>query len=179
MHLLILFFSLMIAAALPASAADLPSPGQPAPAFELESIRGGRVKMEDLHANGPVALVVLRGFPGYQCPFCQRQVADFAARAAAFTAIGVKVVFVYPGAVEKASEFFKSKAFPEEFELLLDPGLTLADAYGIRWEAPRETVYPSTFLLEKGGRVFFVKSARLHGGRTTSAEVLEVLPKKK
>jgi hypothetical protein len=27
-------------------------------------------------AHGPVVLVMLRGWPGYQCPFCTRQFGD-------------------------------------------------------------------------------------------------------
>jgi hypothetical protein len=49
--------------------------------------------------------------------------------------------------------------------------------YGLRWDAPKETAYPATFLIDGKGAVFFVKIVREHGGRTTAAEVLDALPK--
>jgi len=30
--------------------------------------------------KGPVVLVVLRGYPGYRCPYCNRPVQDFIAK---------------------------------------------------------------------------------------------------
>ena len=39
--------------------------------------RNKKVKLSALAKDGPVVLVVLRGFPGYQCPACSQQVRDF------------------------------------------------------------------------------------------------------
>src|SRR5258708_1743988 len=61
-----------------------PSIGENAPDFELTSVLGPRVNLTELTARAQVVLVVLRGYPGYQCPYCQRQVMDFAQRAQAF-----------------------------------------------------------------------------------------------
>lgn len=159
-----------------------PAVGQIAPNFELESTRGERVALATLYQKSPVVLVVLRGFPGYQCPFCQRQVADFVAHSKAFMDAGVSVVFVYPGPPDttrnKAAEFLGGKAFPAEFEMLLDPGYVFTNQYGLRWEANRETAYPTTFYLERGGRIVFAKSAMLHGGRSSATEIIEMLPKR-
>ena len=164
------------------AAAPPPAVGQVAPNFELESARGARVSLATLYEKSPVVLVVLRGFPGYQCPFCQRQVADFMAHSKAFKDAGVSVVFVYPGPPDKtrtkAAEFLAGKAFPAEFEMLLDPGYVFTNQYGLRWEANGETAYPSTFYLERGGRIIFAKTAMLHGGRSSATELIEILPKK-
>ena len=43
----------------------------------------------------PVVLVVLRDFPGHQCPLCNRQVAEFTSHASEF--VGASVLMVYPG----------------------------------------------------------------------------------
>ena len=72
-----------------------------------------------------------------------------------------------------------NKTFPETFDLLLDPGYEFTNLYGIRWDAEKETAYPSTFLLDKQGIVFFSKIVKSHGGRTTSAEIMDMLPKPK
>jgi len=168
--------------AIPALAAP-PVVGQTATDFSLRSVRGSEVRLSELTAQSKVALLVLRGFPGYQCPLCQRQVHDFVKHATAFAEAGVKVVFVYPGPRDavsaKANQFLEDKNFPESFEMLLDPDYEFTNLYGLRWDAPKETAFPSTFLLEKGGTVSFQKVAKLHGGRTTAAEVLALLPRPK
>ena len=49
------------------------------------------------------------------------------------------------------------------------------NSYDLRWMAPQETAYPSTFLISPDGTVFFSRISKQHGGRTTAAEVLDVL----
>ena len=163
--------------------ASPPAVGQSAADFSLTSVRGSTVRLSELTAQSKVVLLVLRGFPGYQCPLCQRQVHDFVKHAGAFAETGVKVVFVYPGPRDtvgaKANQFLEDKNLPESFEMLLDPDYEFTNLYGLRWDAPKETAYPSTFLIEKGGTVSFQKVAKLHGGRTTAAEVLDLLPRRK
>ena len=78
-----------------------PTVGQQAPDFTLKAVDGASVQLSKL--TGPVALVVLRGFPGYQCPYCQVQVREFSQKAQAFADAGVQVVFVYPGPPDKAT----------------------------------------------------------------------------
>jgi len=48
---------------------------------------------------------------------------------------------------------------------MLDPGHTFTNQYGLRWNAPSETAYPSTFLIDKSGLIFFVKIVQEHGAR--------------
>jgi len=128
-------------------------------------------------------LVVLRGYPGYQCPFCNRQVQDYLSRSADFARLGARVLLVYPGPGDmlnqRASEFLAGRMLPANFSLLLDPDYQFTNLYGLRWEAPKETAYPSTFLIDAKGSVFFAKVAKAHGGRTTAAEMLEELGRHK
>ena len=173
----------LIATALPVLVAAPPLMGEKAPDFTLSDAAGKSVRFSEVMSKGPVALVVLRGFPGYQCPFCNRQVQDFIQNAPAFAAAGVQVVLVYPGPPQdldsKANQFLADKKLPDNFDMLLDPGYKFTDMYGLRWDAPRETAYPSTFLLNRDGQVFFSKIVKEHGGRTTAAEILDALPKSK
>lgn len=167
---------LSILATLPLLGASTPSVGEKAPDFALTSVEGKAVKLSDLASKGPVALVVLRGFPGYQCPFCQRQVQDFIQNSKAFADAGIQVVFVYPGPPAdlntRANEFLAGKDFPKSFQMLLDPGYTFTTQYGLRWDEPKETAYPSTFLLDQRGVIFYAQTARLHSGRTSAASIL-------
>ena len=160
-----------------------PTVGDKAPDFALSTVQGKSVRLSEVISKGPVALVVLRGYPGYQCPFCNRQVQDFLQKSQAFLEAGTHVVMVYPGPPQnlgaRATEFLANKNFPENFDLLFDPGYEFTNLYGLRWDAPRETAYPSTFLIDRQGVIFFCKIVKKHGGRATAAEVLDVLPKQK
>lgn len=166
----------LIATTALAMGAEPPAPGTGAPDFSLRTLDGQSVALGALTAKSPVVLVVLRGFPGYQCPVCTRQVGEFIGRAADFAAKGAKVVMVYPGPAQqlqaKAAEFLQNKAWPAEFIFLLDPDYTFTNAYGIRWEAKNETAYPSTFVIGRDGRVTMAKISKTHGGRATAAEAL-------
>lgn len=164
-----------------AMAAAPPGVGEKAPEFVLPSLRGQTVRLSQFTANGPVVLIVLRGFPGYQCPICNRQVHEFLRNADAFNAAGAQVLLIYPGPGQdlkaRAEEFAADKTFPNNFHLLLDPDYKFTNLYQLRWDAPRETAYPSTFLIDRRGVVFFARISHSHGGRTTAAEVLEALDK--
>jgi peroxiredoxin Q/BCP len=167
----------------PAVLATPPAVGDKAPDFSLPTVAGKTIKLSDLTAKSPVALIVLRGYPGYQCPYCNMQVQDFLKKAEAFAAAGVQVVLVYPGPPDnlnpRANEFLGEKKLPDHFNLLLDPGYEFTNLYGLRWDAPRETAYPSTFLIDQKGIVFFAKISKVHGGRSNAAEILDALAKKK
>jgi hypothetical protein len=43
------------------------------------------------------------------------------------------------------------KKLPADFDLVLDPGYDFTNTYGLRWNAPNETAYPSTFLINREG----------------------------
>ncbi len=160
-------------------AATPPVVGARAPEFALQTPEGKTVELRALTAQAPVVLLVLRGFPGYQCPLCTRQVNEFVGRAEAFAEKGAKVVMVYPGPAMElkahAQEFLANKAWPADFVFLLDPDYAFTNAYGLRWDAKNETAYPSTFVIGRDGNVSFAKVSRTHGGRTHAAEVLEKL----
>ena len=160
-----------------------PAVGDQAPDFTLTTIQGKKVRLSEMTAKSPVVLVVLRGFPGYQCPICNQQVHSFVKQAQDFANAGARVILVYPGPAEnlgdKASEFVADKKLPENFDLVLDPGYEFTNLYGLRWDAPKETAYPSTFLVDQKGTVFFAKISKTHGGRATASELLEALAKKK
>jgi len=174
---------LFMAAAARLVAATPPMVGDKAPDFALSTVQGKTVRLSEQAAKGPVVLVVLRGYPGYQCPYCNRQVQDFISKSQGFIDAGARVILVYPGPPDnlagKATEFTTGKMLPDSFDLLLDPGYEFTNLYGLRWDAPHETAYPSTFLIDRHGVVFFSKIVKEHGGRTTAAEILDALPKPK
>jgi peroxiredoxin len=163
----------------PTRAARPPAVGDPAPEFALKALDGRSVRLSELTKEQPVVLIVLRGWPGYQCPMCSRQVKEFVDAAAQFKAVKAKVVMIYPGPSEElqthAEDFVKDQVLPADFVFLLDPAYEFTLAYGLRWDAPGETAYPSTFIIDRARHVRFAKVSRTHGGRTQPAEVIEAL----
>jgi peroxiredoxin len=179
------FAHLILIAALSALtlAAAPPAVGDEAPDFTLRTLSGGEVTLSKFVSDGPIALVVLRGYPGYQCPICARQVHEFIENADAFKAIGARVLFVYPGPSDdlqsRAEEFTQDKVLPAHFTMLIDPDYKFTNSYGLRWDAPRETAYPSTFLMGRDRRIIFAQISDSHGGRTAATEMIELLKKAK
>jgi peroxiredoxin len=156
-----------------------PKVGDRARDFALQSLDGATVRLSEEASRGPLVLVVLRGWPGYQCPFCTRQFGDYLANAAKFDEAGARVLFVYPGPgdglIAHAEAFTAGRALPSAFRILLDPGYTFTQAYALRWEAANETAYPSTFVINKDAVVTFAQTSRSHGDRVTAESVLKAL----
>ena len=155
-----------------------PAVGDAAKDFTLKTIGGQAVQLSKLNAEGPVVLVVLRGYPGYQCPLCTRQVGEFIGKAKELKAAGAKVLFVYPGPSdnlqERANEFFTGKD-PGEFIYTLDPDYKFTREYNLRWQEPRETAYPATFVIDAKGKVVYQKVSKTHAGRASVQDVLGAL----
>lgn len=145
--------------------------------FELKTPSGEKATLSTVTNDGDALVVVLRGYPGYQCPLCSRQYGEFASKADAFAAQGKSLVFVYPGGVDdlgaKADEFLKGKTVPKNVTFLLDPHYKFTNAWGLRWDAPRETAYPSTFVVGKDGVVKSARVSKSHGGRTSASSYLK------
>jgi peroxiredoxin Q/BCP len=183
MHRL-LALAALAAVAWPVTALALDKPpavGDTAPDFALKDIEGREVRLSELQMRGPVVLVVLRGYPGYQCPICNAQAGEFLAQAHRFAAAKARVVFVYPGSADSltghAREFLKERSLPEGFHFLVDPDYGFTNAYALRWNKPRETAYPSTFVIDPRGAVRFAMVSSSHGGRAKAADVLQALNK--
>jgi peroxiredoxin Q/BCP len=156
-----------------------PIVGAVAPDFTWTALDSSKVTLSKLTAQGPVVLILLRGFPGYQCPFCTAQVAELRGKARQFSAAKAQVVLVYPGPADAlkqhASEFVAGKEMPKNFRLVLDPDFAFTNRYGLRWDARGETSYPSTFVIGHDGKVIFAKISHGHGGRASADEILAAL----
>lgn len=176
---LILLPAVLLAVSLAAVAAT-PTPGERAPDFTLSTLDGSPVSLGKLAHNGPVVLILLRGYPGYQCPFSQQQFQSYAQSAALFAASGTQVLFVYPGAATKdlasdAANMVGSTALPANISLVLDPGYTFTNLYGLRWDAPEQTAHPSTFVINPGRSVFFAHIGQSASDLIPVADSLAIL----
>jgi peroxiredoxin len=156
--------------------------GDVAKDVEFQPVKGdAKVKLSELTKEGPVVLIVLRGYPGYQCPICSRQVADLRSKADDFVKLGAKVVLVYPGPgpVENlkklANEFLADRELPKPYLLMVDPEYSFTNLFELRWNAPAETSFPSTFVLDTKRVVRFRKISTTHGDRAATKDVLAAL----
>lgn len=159
------------------TAAQTPAVGEKAPDFTLQTPTGSAVTLAKESAKGTTVLVLLRGFPGYQCPYCQKQVHDFVEHSANFAVKKTNILLVYPGPPadldQHAKEFLATQAdLPSNVKLVIDPDYKMTNLYGLRWDAPHETAYPSTFILDANGTVLFEKISHSHGDRTTADDIL-------
>jgi peroxiredoxin Q/BCP len=167
-------------------AAEPPKVGDTAKDFDLKLLdepgQGKSLKLTEMTAKGPVVLVVLRGWPGYQCPICAKQFMAFLDKAPEFKQKNAQVVFVYPGPRDNltkyATDFFQGKTYPDDFHVVTDPDYAFTNAYNLRWDAPKETAYPSTFVIGKGGKITFAKVSKTHGGRADVKDALAAIPAK-
>tara|TARA_R110002049_G_scaffold4601_4_gene31923 strand:- start:171817 stop:172380 length:564 start_codon:yes stop_codon:yes gene_type:complete len=174
----------------PALAADAatknerPAVGDKAPDFDLPIVGSDEDEYLQLHKEvekGPVVVIVLRGYPGYQCPLCSRQVGSLINRAKALSQAAHRVVLVYPGEPDllqrHADEFIGSRAVPDPIVMVRDPGMKMVNEWGLRWNAPRETAYPATYVIKKNGRIAWAKISDSHAGRSTTDEIVTELRK--
>ena len=159
----------------------MPAVGDKAKDFTLAKLDGTKVTLSQFQKTGPVVLLMMRGWVGYQCPFCTKQVGDYIGHAKELQAAGATVVLVYPGAADlvdvKAADFATGKTMPSNFHFTTDPDLKTVNLYNLRWDAPNETAYPSTFLIDKTGVIRYAKSSKSHGDRSTATDVLAELTK--
>ena len=159
---------------------ERPKVGQTAPDFKLASLDDKQHQLSKITKDSAVVLLVLRGYPGYQCPICSRQVGDYISQAEAFADRGAEVVMVYPGPSEKlkehAEDFITGKTLPDNFHFLIDPDYTFTNAYSLRWDSKKETAYPATFVIEKASRkIAYANVSNGYRGRTKAADNLKVL----
>ena len=62
---------------------------------------------------------------------------------------------------------------PDIATFVIDPGYRIVNAWRLRWDAPREIAYSSTFVIDKSDIVRLAKVSDSHAGRPSSGEVLK------
>lgn len=154
--------------------------GDNAPDFELPVVGGdGFLRLSDEIRKGPVVVVVLRGYPGYQCGICNRQVGSMVSRARALGDAAGRVILVYPGDDDRldrhAEAFLGSRRIPQPLVMVRDEGMEMVTEWGLRWDRPNETAYPATFVIDRDGRVRWKKVSDSHAGRSRVEEILKAI----
>ena len=148
--------------------------------FELPIVGGEEyLTLSDECKQGAVVVVVLRGYPGYQCPICSRQVGSLSNRSKAIAKLAHRVILVYPGERENlekhAERFMGSRRLPDPLVLVRDEDMQMVDQWGLRWNARNEIAYPATFVFDRHGRLRWKKVSKSRAGRSTIEEILKAL----
>jgi peroxiredoxin Q/BCP len=143
--------------------------GDRAPAFALPDQDGAEVSTKSLAGTA----YVLYFYPRDNTPGCTREAQGFRDAAAAFTALGVRVIGVSPDSAASHGKFRRDHEL--QFTLLTDPERSVArafGAYGPKRAMGRETVgiIRSTFLVDAAGKV-----RRAWRGVRVDGHVAEVL----
>ena len=66
---------------------------------------------------------------------------------------------------------------PEPLVMVRDRGHEDGRKWGLRWNAPKETAYPATYIVDRHGRIRWKKVSQSHAGRSTVEEILKELRK--
>lgn len=152
--------------------------------FTGVTMNGGTFQLSKEVEKGSVVIVMLRGFPGKQCPVCSTQVAGYIAKAKEFEdQRNTPVVFIYPGKVnnldKRAKEFTapleEKEDLPNNFIFVIDSDYEITNHLGLRWNEENETAYPAAFVIDHDGYVQYSKVSDNHRGRATADEILEFL----
>lgn len=129
--------------------------GQVAPGFALPNDRGEVVRLEELHRQGPIALVF---YLGYSCTHCVAQLFALNEDLRLFEELGIQVVAISADSPEHtAGRFRKHGRFG--FPVLSDAGYRVAQTYGVCQagaDGQPESLVHGTFLIDRSGRVVWV-----------------------
>ena len=159
-----------------------PGVGQRAPDFELPLVGQKKfLNLRDEYRDGPVVVIVLRGYPGYQCPICKNQFNAVVNRAKALSSESKCVVLVYPGKADQleknSKRFLGSRKLPHPIRVVRDDDMQMVKEWGIRWDARNQTAYPATFIVDQNGRIAWKKVSSTSAGRSSVEEILRELRK--
>jgi peroxiredoxin Q/BCP len=128
------------------------SPLPLAPAFDLESDAGKRVRSDDFAGKW----LVIYFYPKDNTPGCTREAQDFTQAAARLSKLGARVVGVSRDSVKSHGGFREKIGIG--FPLLSDPDLTVHRAFGawgkkVMYGKEVEGVIRSTFLVSPEGKI--------------------------
>ena len=128
------------------------SPGDPAPAFTLETDTGDQVSLSDLRGRK----VIVYFYPAAMTPGCTKQACDFTDSLSSLQAAGYEVVGISPDQPAKLAKFRERDGLT--ITLASDPDKATMMAYGAFGEKKLygkvvEGVIRSTFVVDEDGKI--------------------------
>jgi peroxiredoxin Q/BCP len=122
-------------------------PGDQAPDFDLPTQDGGRLKLSDELAKGPVVLFF---YPKAMTPGCTKEACHFRDLAGEFDAVGGRRVGISADKVDKQAAFADRHGF--DYPLVSDADRAVARAYGVKRPGPLMNAR-ATFVIGQDGTV--------------------------
>lgn len=140
-----------------------------APDLSLRDTDGIAHTLSEFTAFGPAVLVYARGA---WCPFCLRQLSDYAERYSEFKRSGIEVVAISPESPRKARRMRTGLKLP--FTVLADTNFTVAHTFGLMGHEKPGVPAPATLVLDsrrevrlstlnEGARCVFARDALEYG----------------
>jgi peroxiredoxin Q/BCP len=130
---------------------SLPSVGDPAPDFSLESSEGHTISLADYRGK---QAVVLYFYPKDDTPGCTAEACSFRDLRALFQSHGAEILGVSTDSVRSHKKF--SQKYDLTFPLLADPDHATANAYGV-WQLRKFMgreymgIARTTFVIDRDG----------------------------
>ncbi len=164
---------------------DAPSNVPLVPEFPTRFVdRDGKaVDLAEFRGRKSVVVVILRGVPkdtaGEFCVNCLAQVGGLMANREAIAQRGAEVVVLFPGPTETLDQFIlqaRARSYGNAemtFPLVIDRDFAIADRLDIRGDL----VKPSTYILDKQGRLVYAYVGSTTGDRPSMKALLGQLDK--
>jgi thioredoxin-dependent peroxiredoxin len=134
------------------SPTPIPNVGAKAPAFNLDSDQGEKIRLSSLQGQA----VVLFFYPKDNTPGCTVEANEFRDSHAKFEALGVRVLGISPDTVKSHCGFIEKQSL--NYSLLADPDKKAIEKYGL-WVEKKlygrvyMGVQRATFLIDAKGKV--------------------------
>ena len=146
--------------------------------FTFFDLNKKNVRLADYRGKKNVVLVFMRGFVDKVCIYCQSQATRLIANHEEFERRDAEILVVYPGKKERIDDFIgavteeqsrKKQKIP--FSVLVDEQLNAVEFFGIQGTLAK----PSTFILDKTGKVRFAYVGDTVSDRPSIKELLKQL----
>lgn len=152
--------------------------GKPLPQTRFLGPSGDVVELAALAEGRPLVLVVLRGFPGYICPYCTAQTSALLNKLPEFEHLGARVAFVFPGEADTVPVFLDAiRDYRQQADLpvpvLFDPELSAVRAMSISGDKAQ----PTTIVMNAQGVVTFAYAGTGPDDRPPVRAILEEVSK--
>lgn len=149
-------------------------------AFTFLDTAGNRVELQAYRGTKNIVLIFTRGYPGYVCPNCSTLTSRLIANYEEFRKRDAEIFVVFPGDRSRIDEFL-TQARPRDqttgepalvpFPVLLDENLQVVDKLRLRASLAK----PSTFILDKAGKLRFAYVGATSADRPSIKAMLEQL----
>lgn len=133
-----------------------------APDLSLPDSDGVAHRLSEFTSSGPAVMVYARGA---WCPFCLRQLSDYAERYGDFKRAGIEVVALSPESLRKSRRLRTTLKLP--FTVLSDAKFEAAKSFGLLGQEPSDPPSPATIMIDRQRRVML--STRNEGTRSLLA----------